>query len=134
MTWIGVVLTCYPHYYHPCPLKMFECLFLKGTFAAKVIFVLENTQGSFHLLLWMYRYQQSVSQRFCPFNVASIITQAKPKCLEGRPTRVVIPVCLVPPFCIPACSIQFCCISQAEGSSRNLSLVTVTFNKYSLNV
>ena len=39
-----------PHYYYPCLPKMFECLFLRGTFAAKATFVLENTQDSFHLL------------------------------------------------------------------------------------
>ena len=39
-----------PHY-HPCLPKAFESLFPGGTFAAKVIFVVENTQDSFHLLL-----------------------------------------------------------------------------------
>ena len=55
-TWIWVLWACHRHYYHPCLRKMLEFLFLGGTFAAKVIFVLENT--SFNLLLQMYPYQQ----------------------------------------------------------------------------
>ena len=50
---IRVVWACHPHYYHPCLPKMFECLLLGGTFAAKVIFFLEKTQDSYHLLLQM---------------------------------------------------------------------------------
>ena len=71
-TWIGVVYARHPHYYYPCFPKTPKCLFVGGMFPAKVIFVVENARFLSPFLSDVHIWR-TLSQWFCPFNVASII-------------------------------------------------------------